>query len=193
MLEALIARWGYWAIGVGAFFEGEAVLVAAGALAHKGLLSLPAVMLAAFSGSVAGDQLWFQLGRHYGRPLLERRPAWSARAEQVNQRLARYGSVFVFGFRFIYGVRTITPALLGMSGYSASRFAWLNLSGALVWAVAVGGAGWALGAALAGLLQRAAHVEELIAAALAVALLAWGGWRLYRRRTDVVTTSPPRS
>lgn len=173
MLEALIIRWGYWAIAVGSFFEGEAVLIAGGAFAHKGLLELRWVMLVAFLGSVAGDQLWFQVGRRLGHSLLQRRPQWQARVVRVQGWLARYGMVFVFGFRFVYGVRTITPALLGASGYPLSRFLPLNLAGGAVWAAAVGAGGWALGAGLARALERAAHVGEVLIAAVAVALLSW--------------------
>jgi len=182
MFEDLIARFGYLAVLIGTFFEGETVLVAAGAFAHRGLLSLPLVMLAAALGSTLGDQLWFQLGRHFGRPFLERRPAWRARASAVQPHIERHGDLVVLGFRFAYGVRTITPALLGMSGYPVARFACLNLVGSVVWAVVVGAGGWALGAALTGMLERAAHVEELIAAAVGGVIVVWLVFRLLRRR-----------
>ena len=182
MLEILIARWGYLAIALGAFFEGEAVLLIGGAVAHRGLLSLPLVLLAAFAGSVAGDQLWFQLGRRWGRPFLERRPSWKARAAKVQTQFEKHGDWFVFGFRFIYGIRTVTPALLGTSQYSAARFACLNLLGGALWAAAVGGAGWGLGAAVASALQRAARIEELLGAGCAVLLAAWCLWKLVRAR-----------
>jgi len=182
MLEALIVRWGYMAVVVGTFFEGEAILIAGGALAHRGLLSLPLVMVAAFVGSVLGDQLWFQLGRRFGRPLLERRPAWKSRADAVEAQVERYGSAFVIGFRFIYGVRAITPALLGISRYSVAWFTFLNLVGAAVWAAAVGGIGYGLGAALASVLQRAVRVEESLVAGAALTVVGWLIWRVIRRR-----------
>ncbi|HEY8944480.1 MAG TPA: DedA family protein [Polyangiaceae bacterium] len=181
MFEELISRWGYVAIVIGAFFEGEAVLIAAGALAHRGLLSLPLVMLAASAGSVAGDQLWFHLGRRWGPSLLERRPAWKARAAGIQERVRRSGNSFVFGFRFIYGIRTVTPALLGVSGYPGGRFTMLNGGGALVWAIAVGTAGWALGAALARVLERAARIEELLLAAAVLAAALWMAWRAHAK------------
>jgi membrane protein DedA with SNARE-associated domain len=183
MLESLLARFGYWAVLIGSFFEGEAILIAGGALAHRGLLLLPWVMLAAFVGSVAGDQLWFQLGRRYGRPFLERRPAWQARVSTIQGWLDRYGNAFVFGFRFIYGIRSVTPAVLGASGYPHKRFVCLNLAGGAVWAVLVGAGGWALGAALTRLLERAAHAEELLGVGCAVVLAGWLAWRALRPRT----------
>ena len=182
MLEELIARWGYWAVGIGTFFEGESVLVIAGALAQRGLLSLPIVIGVAFCGSVAGDQFWFFIGRRFGRPLLVSRPKWQAAASSTQGRLARYGDAFVLGFRFIYGVRTITPILLGVSHYPVKRFVALNVAGAAVWAAAIGVAGFALGAALTGILQRAAHIQAAIAGVLVAALVLWLVWRARQRR-----------
>jgi membrane protein DedA with SNARE-associated domain len=184
MLEALIARWGYLAVVAGTALEGETILVAAGALAHRGDLSLPLVMLCAFAGSVAGDQLWFYVGRRYGEPFLKRRPAWNQRALGVQRYLLRFGDGFVVGFRFVIGFRSVTPALLGSSGFSPRRFAVLNVLGGAVWSVTVGGAGYALGAALAKLLARAARLEELLGLALAVALVAAAAWREWRRRAE---------
>ncbi|RYZ09796.1 MAG: DedA family protein [Myxococcales bacterium] len=181
MLEGLIVRFGYLAVAFGTFLEGETILVAAGALAHRGYLSLPWVILCAFVGSVAGDQLWFQLGRRYGQPFLDRRPEWKRRAEAVQRHLLRFGDFFVLGFRFVVGIRTVTPALLGASGFSRARFAWLNALGGALWSAAVGGAGYALGAVLNQALARAAHLEELLGAALVVGLLGAGAWKLWRR------------
>jgi membrane protein DedA with SNARE-associated domain len=52
---------------VGAFLEGETLLVIAGFLAHRGYLGLPFVIAAAFAGTLAGDQLYFHIGRMYER------------------------------------------------------------------------------------------------------------------------------
>ena len=182
MLESLIIRWGYLAIAFGIFLEGESVLILGGALANRGLLSLPLVMATAFLSAFVGDQFWFQMGRRYGRPLLERHPKWLARIGAAQGRLQRYGDVFVFGFRFIYGIRTVTPALLGMSDYPRARFACLNLAGVAVWSVAISYAGWALGAAFQRLMDRAVHVQKLVGAGLGAALVVWLVVAYIRRR-----------
>jgi membrane protein DedA with SNARE-associated domain len=184
MLEALVIRWGYLAIAFGIFLEGESVLILGGAMAHRGLLSLPLVMLVAFLSAFAGDQFWFQMGRRYGRPLIERHPKWLARLGGVQARLQRYGDVFVFGFRFVYGIRTVTPVLLGMSEYPRVRFVCLNLAGVAVWSVAISWAGWALGAAFQRIMDRAVHAQKLVAGVLVAALCVWLVLRLLRRRAS---------
>src|ERR1700733_3981004 len=101
MLAPLVMRWGYLAVGVGTFLEGETFLLAGGALAHRGLLSLPIVIGVALIGSFAGNEMWFLLGRRYGRPFVERRPAWQARAKRVDGWIRRWGNLFVLVFRFL--------------------------------------------------------------------------------------------
>lgn len=188
MIESLIAKWGYLAVGIGTFLEGETVLIAGAAFSHRGLLSLPWVIVAAIVGSIAGDQLWFHVGQRFGERILRRNERWQRRAERVQGRLRRRGWIFVLGFRFIYGIRTVTPVFLGASGYPSTRFLLLNLVGGVVWAVSFGALGWALGASLEVLVARTVRIEEIVAATLAVGLALWLVHRHFFRRAQ---TEPP--
>jgi membrane protein DedA with SNARE-associated domain len=147
-LESIIEHYGYLAIGVGTFFEGETILVLGGFLSHRGYLLLHWVILAAFVGSLAGDQLLFFLGRRHGAYVLGKRPSWNAKVERVNAKLHRYHTMLIIGFRFFYGFRTVTPFVLGMSPVSRVRFLILNATGALLWAVSIGTGGYLFGQAL---------------------------------------------
>ncbi len=180
-MEDLIAHWGYAAIVLGTFFEGETVLVLGGALARRGTLDFWLVALCAFVGSLAGDQLWFFLGRRGGRAMLARRPAWQAGAARVDAWTSRYGALFVLGFRFLYGLRTVVPVVLGASGYSPIRFVALNTAGALAWSVTITALGYGIGAAVERLVGRLVHVEEALALGLVVAALSWLAVRRLRR------------
>ena len=164
--------------------EGEAVLLAAGALAHRGTLSLPLVIGAAFAGSVAGDQLWFLVGQRLGRPYLERRPKQRQRARRIELWLRRYGNGFVVMFRFAVGFRTVTPVVLGATGYPRARFVAFNVLGAGLWASVFGWAGWALGASIAQALGRAGRAEEIAAAAVLATLGLWGAHRVIAARSS---------
>ena len=57
-LQNIIESYGYAAILIGTFLEGETILVPAGLAAHQGYLVLTGVILAAFLGSLCGDQLF---------------------------------------------------------------------------------------------------------------------------------------
>lgn len=181
-LESLIENYGYAALFLGTFLEGETILVVAGFAAHRGYLSLPLVVLVAFVGSLAGDQLWFYLGRKKGGGFLAARPNWVSRAERVRALLARHEWPIVVGFRFLYGLRNITPFVLGASGYDARRFAMLNVVGAAVWSVLVGAAGYVFGTAMELLIADVKRYERWLLALLAFAgIVAWL-WRVVRNR-----------
>src|SRR5262245_43452153 len=184
MLEALLVRGGYAFVLGGAMVEGDAVVLAAGAMAHKGLLTLPLVMLAAFLGGLANDVVWFIVGRRYGPAFLARRPRVARRAAAVEAWNQRWGSLFVLAFRFLYGFRTIAPAVFGATGYPLQRFLLLDTLSAATWAAIVSAAGYGLGAGLQSLLGRSSRLEEALLVGAAIALVLWF---VVRRRGSVVS------
>lgn len=183
-LAALLARYGYLAIFVGTFFEGETILVLGGLAVHRDYLDLWGVLASAFAGSVAGDQLYFHVGRQRGPAFLERRPRWQAGAERVRRLLRRHENGLILGFRFVYGLRTVTPFVLGMSGVSPLRFLALNAVSAAAWVAVVTLAGYGLGSAAQQMLGRARHDEEILFAVIAlVGAATWlVHWIRSRRR-----------
>jgi len=58
-IESMIENYGYWALLIGTFFEGETIVILAGFLAHQGYLKLHWIILISFFGSLCGDQLFF--------------------------------------------------------------------------------------------------------------------------------------
>jgi membrane protein DedA with SNARE-associated domain len=184
-MASLIQHWGYVAILLGTTFEGEATALSAGALAHQGLFSLPWVALAAFLGTALADQIWFLLGRRFGREFLEKRPKLSRHSARIERFLSQYGSVFVVALRFLYGLRTASVLWLGSSGYDPRRFLVLDTLGAALWTCATLAVGWGLGATLKAALGRPGHVGELLLIACATALITWLVIRVRRRETGV--------
>ena len=183
MLEELITRYGYLAILIGTFLEGETILVLGGFAAHRGLLELPGVMLAGFVGSLVSDQLFFFIGRRHGAGWLAHRPQWQARVERVRGLLNRHATTLILLFRFLYGLRNITPFALGLSDVPTGRFVVLNIVGAAVWAVAISLLGWSVGAAAEQLLGHVRRYERIIGAAIiVVGALIWLWHRLAARR-----------
>ena len=180
MLQALVITYGYAVIVVGTFLEGETVLVIGGYLAHAGYLELPWVIAAAFAGTFAGDQLFFYIGRKRGMALLEKRSRWRARGERALALLQRHQNALIIGFRFLYGLRTVTPFLIGAGGVSPAKFFLLNCIGAFVWAVAVASLGYLLGQTLALFLAKAHRYEGYVVLLILLAALAVFGWRYYR-------------
>jgi membrane protein DedA with SNARE-associated domain len=179
-MEELIGQWGYLAIVVGTFFEGETILVLGGFAAHQGVLRLDLVMASAFVGSMVGDQVWFWVGRRFGRRWLDRHPGKAVALERVGRLLDRWGAWFVLTFRFLYGLRSISPVAIGLSSISALRFTILNMISAAIWAVTVGALGFVFGKALESALGRLQAWEHRILAALGLAAVLYGLHRLVR-------------
>lgn len=162
-LESIIRSYGYGALFLGTLLEGETVLILAGLMAHMGLMELPLVMLVALLGSFLGDQFYFFLGRRKGAALLDRHPAWKRRAEKVHRSMRRYRNGIMLGFRFVYGMRTITPLILGMDRtIPTRRFILLNLIGAALWSVVIAAGGYFFGRVLKSFLEDIRHYERAL-------------------------------
>ncbi len=180
-LEALVARYGLLAILGGAGIEGEAVVITGGILAHRGLLSLWGVAAAAAVGSCAVDQLWFLAGRYFRDYRWVRsvtaQPAF-ARALAI---LERHPTTFIFGFRFIYGLRTVSPIAIGASAIPAQRFIALNIVAAAIWGPLMACIGYAFGKAINPLLHNTRWAVLLVLMAAMVVVSATVGVHLIGR------------
>ena len=177
-LTEMLSRYGYLAVFVGSVLEGETILILAGFAAHQGYLSFPLVITLAFCGGTLGDQIFFLLGRYYGSRLLSSFPSLVSRAQPVSQLIQRYHTGLIVGVRFMYGLRIIGPLVIGMSDVPAWRFVFLNLLGAVFWAVLIAGAGYLFGQTLQWLIADLKRYEELallliLAAAILTSLVRW--------------------
>ncbi len=159
-LEYLIQTYGYWALLLGTFIEGETILLLAGVAAQLGYLDLSLVIMVAFIGSFSGDQFYFHLGRWKGQELLAKYPKWQAKANRVYCYLEKYHDLIMLGFRFVYGIRIMTPVVLAMNPkIKSSRFFFFNAIGALIWSVAVAGGGYIFGHAIEMVLVKIKNYE----------------------------------
>ncbi len=181
-LEGLIHQYGYVALFLGTLLEGETILLMAGFAARCGFLSLSGVILTAFIGSTLGDQIWFFVGHKKGREYLAQRARLSARIRKVTEKFEKHPLPIVLGFRFVYGLRSVTPLVIGASGFSPARFLGLNLIASAIWSVAVAVLGYVFGEAL----ERIFHDVKLYEGYALLVLAVGGGlgWIIHavRRR-----------
>jgi membrane protein DedA with SNARE-associated domain len=164
--EELVTHYGYIALLIGTFLEGETILVIGGLLAHRGYLELPYVIASAFAGTFFGDQLYFYIGRIKGKKFIDSRPLWQAKSRRVLALLEKHQTLLILGFRFIYGIRTVTPFVLGSIGISPLRYLLLNICGALLWAMAIGILGFYFGQALELVIGEVKRYEKAVIATL---------------------------
>ena len=180
-VEAIIARYGIVAVFAGAGFEGETAAIAGGLLAHQGYFTLPAAMVAAALGSFVADQLFFLLGRRFRERRwvrkAQQRPAF-ARALGL---LERYPRAFVFAFRFIYGIRTVSPVAIGTSNVPTRTFIAMNAVAAAVWGPLFVGLGFLFGHAIEAAFGHVHGVRHVVLLAIVAAVIAIGAVQTIRR------------
>ncbi|MBR0553569.1 DedA family protein [Stakelama marina] len=182
-LELLLARYGLFALFVGAGFEGETIVTLGGILVQRGTLPYTGAVLAAACGSFIADQIFFRIGRRSRDSKFVRKLHARAAFARALRTFDRYPTGFVFSFRFLWGLRTVSPVAIGTTSLPAPRFAAINAVSALLWATLFVTLGFWFGEAITELFGRIAEVGRvllmgaipalLIAAAGYFAVLSW--------------------
>lgn len=140
--EDVIINYGYYAVFFFACIEGEVALLVAGFLCSVGYLNLQKVILTAFFGTMIFEQCIFFVGRLFGDRIMGRFPKLQASADKAFCFLKKYDILFIFSFRFVYGIRNVSPIVIGMSGISPLKFSSCNIPASLIWASSVAYAGY---------------------------------------------------
>jgi membrane protein DedA with SNARE-associated domain len=121
---------------IGALVPGSPILIAIGAAAGIGHVSLSGVIIAAVAGAVVGDGLSYWIGHRYRDRLLVGWP-FASRPGLLRQGTAffgRWGMLGVATARFLPGLRAVVPVVAGMFGMRPTAFYAANITSAIVWA-----------------------------------------------------------
>ncbi len=201
---SLIERYGYLIVFLGVMLEGigiplpgETVLITAGALAHRGSLTLWETMAWGGLGAIMGGQAGYCIGRFGGRPFVLR---WGRYAFITPDRLGRaerffeqHGGRAVFLARFITGLRVFGALVAGMSRMSWRKYTLYSVLGGVVWAAAAVALGYFLWASISLVEHWIGRISLLLAAAVVlVVILRWSYRKTTRTGRDVnPKESPP--
>lgn len=178
--ESLLEQFGYFAVFIGTFLEGEAILVAAGFFASRGYLDVFAVGVVAFAGAFAGHIFWFWLGRAHGVRLLDRFPRMKRHFGKGIRVFERYGAAAIIITQWLYGLRITAAVIIGMSKIAIVKFLIYEAVSCAVWAAVITGLGFYFGRAIEAVLGRVEHVEKyalLVIAAIALATWLYHRWK----------------
>lgn len=135
VVTEFVREWGYLAVLIGSLFEGEVILITASALAALGYLSIYKVFTVSILTTIFVDQGLFFIGYIMGTDWLVRRFSKLEKArERVFSLLHRMDVFFIFAFRFIYGIRTISPLIIGSAKIKPARFIIFNIFSGFCWA-----------------------------------------------------------
>lgn len=183
-LETFLSQYGYPALIIGLLLEGETVLVLAAFMAHRGYLNLPLVILIGCLVAFASDQFFFWMGRTRGGQFLAMRPNWQPHVEKAKSLLGRNTNLIFLGVRFLYGLRTAMPFVIGMARFDPRKFALLDFIGAVLWALIFGLAGKLIGNVMGAIFEDVKEHELMIALGIILVGLAFGLYRWYTSKTD---------
>ena len=143
-LEPFVQHYGVFAVSLilafkslGAPLPGETLLIFASVLAHRGEMSLPALLIFAWAGSVLGDNIGYLIGKTICRATITRYGGkiglTDARINTVEEIFSHYGSVTVLVARFFPVLRQLNGIVAGALGMPWWRFLLFNAIGAALW------------------------------------------------------------
>ncbi|HAR96064.1 MAG TPA: hypothetical protein DCR97_08905 [Deltaproteobacteria bacterium] len=136
-MESWIAHYGYLAILLGCFMEGETTILLGAIFAKFGFLSLTQVIFCSLVGTFMGDCTFFFMGRCFGRTVLERCRLLQRKTDLARRIINRYGNLIVAVMRLLAGFRAAMLLLLGCSHFGGVRFLALDFLATAAWAVCV--------------------------------------------------------
>ena len=162
------------------------VLLAAGALAGAGQMSLGMAVGLAVAACLAGDFIWYYLGRYRGRHVLNLLCRISLEPDSCIRRtetfFGRHGMWSLVLSNFIPGLGTVTPALAGLFGVSVERFLLYNSLGAFFWTVTYITPGYLFSDQLEQIAAQAAHFGGSLVALILSALALYIAYKYIRRQ-----------
>ena len=174
------------------------LLLAAGALAGAGRLSLALVLVVSVVASLLADAVWYEMGRRKGVRVLQFLCRVSLEPDSCVRRtellFGRYGVRSLLVSKFVPGLGTAAPPLAGIFGMRWPRFLLFAALGALAYTGTFAGLGYLFSPQLERMAEGALRLGEwlflLLGGALAAYVLAkfWQRQRfLHVLRTSRIT------
>lgn len=131
---SLLIDWGYLAVMLGVFIEGEIFLIMVGIATAAALFSYPLAIIAATVAAILHDNSLFILSKFISKKNFEKK-AWHYKVQKSLKILDNYESLAILSIRFLYGLRTITLLVVGLSKVSRIKFICLDSISSLTWSV----------------------------------------------------------
>ena len=151
----LLKEYGYIILFVWCIMEGEMALIMAGILAHTTHMHIALAIFVAGLGGFVGDQIYFYLGRYNKKYIAKRLHTQRRKFAVAHIMLKKYGWPIIFLQRYMYGFRVIIPLCIGLTGYDAKKYAFINLISAWCWAAITIIPAWILGEHILDILHKA--------------------------------------
>ncbi len=133
-----LETWGYLAVAFFSFGGSFFIVAAAGVFSYLGHMDLTVALIVASLANFMGDNVLFYLARYHKKevmPYFKKHRRYLAMATVI---MRRYGRYAVFVQKFIYGVKTLVPLVMGMSKYPFPRFVLYNFFASILFVCTIG-------------------------------------------------------
>jgi len=144
-MEELIKDWGYLALFLYSFGGGFLGLAIAGVLSFSGELNIYISVVVAGLSNFLGSQFLFFIARknkNYAKDMMKK---YGRKIALAHLLMKKYGSFAIFVQKYIYGIKTLIPLAIGITKYSATKFAFFNALATILWASIIGYASFTAG------------------------------------------------
>jgi membrane protein DedA with SNARE-associated domain/rhodanese-related sulfurtransferase len=152
---------------------GVPILIVMGALARTGEFVLPGVVGSALAGSLTADVIWYQLGRRYGRAVLNLMCRISLEPDYCVRRaedtFAKRGEWTLLFVKFIPGLNAAAVPLAGMIRIPGLKFLAFDAAGILLWSGTYVSVGYIFSRQIELIIQRVSDIGGSVLAIIAVA------------------------
>ncbi len=152
-----------------------------GALSAHGEMRTSIIICLGVLGCLAGDGIWFWLGRKWGSKatrLLCRFTADPRNCSQnAHEKFRRHGLPLLCVAKFLPGVDAVMPPLGGAEGVSVTAFFALDTVGSLLWSGVYVGLGYLFSNELDVAVRWVQHFGTALGIAIGVPIVLYAGWR----------------
>ena len=156
-------------------------LMAAGALCSRGAMNPAGILLLSVLGCLAGDGLWYWIGRKWGPKAMRMICRFTMDpqgcAKDAKRRFRRYGLPGLLVAKFVPGLDAVMPPLAGAEGVPLARFLLLDAVGSLLWSFFYAGLGYVFSNQLEAAIRWVENCGTALGIAIAVPLLLYAAWR----------------
>jgi len=192
LLKHALETWGYWAVVTALLLEnagvplpGETILIFASFFAYqREHLKIEWIIVAAVAACTLGDNIGYWIGRHGGRPLLNRwKKFFRIDDEDIatgERFLERRGWFAIFIARFIAGMRIVAGPMAGVLCMPCKKFLTANFCGAAVWVSVISLVAFSFGSQEERLLEYLDRVNIFFL--VVVVAVVWLLWRRHMKK-----------
>jgi len=133
-----LALYGYLILALYSFGGGMVALAGAGILSALGKMDITLSIIVATTANFIGDTVLFWLAQTNKKDVLKYLKKHRRKIAWTTLLMRKYGWLSVFLQKYIYGVKTLVPIMMGLSRYDFKRFVVLNFFASILWGLVVG-------------------------------------------------------